>query len=94
MLIPTYNRTPAEFTEPFAAGAVSGLTLLHQQLDVLADPLLAQYRESNDLDAFAASYVGFFEDCFDLSGIAGNCGSDQLPDEHCFARVKVAIAKH
>ena len=46
---------------------VLGLTLLHQQLDVLADPLWAQYRKSNDLDAFAASSIGFFEAAFEPS---------------------------
>ena len=67
MTIPTYNRTPAEFTAPFTDGTASGLTLLHRQLDTLADPLWAQYRESNDLDAFAASYAGFFEAAFEPS---------------------------
>ena len=33
MTIPTYNRTPAEFTEPFTDGAASGLDVLHRQLD-------------------------------------------------------------
>jgi len=65
MAIPTYNRTPAEFAAPFADGAASGLTVLHRQLDVLADPLLAQYRETGDLNAFAASCTGFFEAAFE-----------------------------
>ena len=39
---------------PFADGAACGIALLHRQLDTLADPLWAQYRESNDLDAFAS----------------------------------------
>ena len=67
MTIPTYNRTPAEFTEPFAGGSAAGLRLLHQQLDTLADPLWARYRESNDLDAYASAYVGFFEAAFEPS---------------------------
>jgi hypothetical protein len=67
MVIPTYNRTPAEFAAPFADGTASGLRLLHGQLDVLADPILARYQETGDLDAFAASCVGFFEAAFEPS---------------------------
>ncbi len=65
MTIPTYNRTPAEFTAPFADGtSTAGLTLLHQQLDVLADPILAAYQATGDRDAFAAAYADFFEAAF------------------------------
>jgi hypothetical protein len=61
MTIPAYARTLAEFAEPFADGSAAGLRLLHRQLDILADPLWAQYRESGDLKAFADAYVGFVE---------------------------------
>ncbi len=80
MTIPTYNRTPAEFTAPFADGTASGLTLLHRQLDTLADPLWAQYRQSSDLDAFAAAYAAFFEAAFEpsvFSALAEGRGADE-----------------
>lgn len=65
MVIPTYNRTPAEFTAPFEnQDTAGGLRLLHAQLDTLPDPLWAAYRETSDCDAFAAAYIGFFEAAF------------------------------
>jgi len=80
MAIPTYNRTPAEFAEPFAAGSAAGLKLLHRQLDTLADPLWAQYRETGDRDAFASAYVGFFEAAFEpslFSAVADGRGAEE-----------------
>jgi hypothetical protein len=65
MVIPTYNRTPAEFAAPFAGGrGVDGLRLEHGGLQILDDPIWAQYRRTNDLGAFVAAYVEFFEAAF------------------------------
>ncbi len=64
MAIPTYNRTPGEFTAPFAGGGVSGLRLEHGELHILKDPIWRDYRRDGDLDAFAAAYLDFFEAAF------------------------------
>ncbi len=65
MVIPTYNRTPAEFLAPFAGGRTAGgLRLEQRELHTLEDPIWAEYRRTNDLDAFVAAYVDFFDAAF------------------------------
>ncbi|HEY1260992.1 MAG TPA: hypothetical protein VGF34_17215 [Stellaceae bacterium] len=68
MAIPTYNRTPAEFVAPFAEDADDlGLVLEHSELQILPDPLFAEYEESKDRAAFADSYIDFFAAAFSPS---------------------------
>ena len=75
MTIPTYNRTPREFMAPFADGKpFNGLALERQALKVVPDALWESYRQSGNVDAFAASYVSFFRAAFgpSLFGAAGS----------------------
>lgn len=68
MTIPTWNRTQAEFIEPFRSGAMAGrLTLLRHELRSLSDPYFAEYQSSGDLDCYTADVVGFFRAAFDQS---------------------------
>jgi hypothetical protein len=64
MTIPTWNRTTAEFVEPFEAGAASGLELRRHAARSLPDPYLAKFREDGNLDAYAESVAGFFRAAF------------------------------
>jgi hypothetical protein len=65
MVIPTYNRTPAEFTAPFTAGdAPPDLQLVSADEAVLDDPFWATYRSTHDATAFAAAEVAFFRAAF------------------------------
>jgi hypothetical protein len=62
MTVPTWNRTLAEFTAPFAAGghaAQSGLELVEHSLAVLPDQYLPQYHASGDAGAFADAVSAF-----------------------------------
>ena len=65
MVIPTYNRTPAEFRAPFADGpATSDLQLISAEEAVLDDPFWATYQSTRDVTAFAAAEVAFFRAAF------------------------------
>jgi hypothetical protein len=62
MTVPTWNRTVAEFTAPFASGGratTDGLELLEHSLAALPDQYLPQFRASGDAGAFADSVTGF-----------------------------------
>ena len=62
MNVPTWNRTLAEFTRPFApdgTATTSGLTLLEQSLELVPDQYLLAYRDDGDAAAFADSVSGF-----------------------------------
>jgi hypothetical protein len=71
MTIPTWNRTPAEFLEPFESGAADGLELRRHAARSLPDPYLAAYRENGNLDAYVESVAGFFRAAFGDSLWAG-----------------------
>ena len=62
MNVPTWNRTLAEFTAPFAPGGTAtaaGLTLAEQGLGSVPDQYLAAYRADGDGGAFADSVSAF-----------------------------------
>jgi hypothetical protein len=62
MTVPTWNRTLAEFTAPFAPGgraSEAGLELLEHSLAALPDQYLPQFRASGDAGAFADAVAGF-----------------------------------
>jgi SAM dependent carboxyl methyltransferase len=62
MTIPTWNRTSAEFTEPFEAD--HSLALRRHAERTLPDVYLAAYREDGDLDRYVAAVAGFFRAAF------------------------------
>jgi hypothetical protein len=65
IVIPTYNRTPAEFMAPFGEpDASGGLVLRRHALEVLPDPLWQAFERSGDTAAFAAAATDFFEAAF------------------------------
>jgi hypothetical protein len=64
MTIPTWNRTTAEFVEPFEKGAASGLELRRHAARSLPDPYLAAYREDGDAGRCAEAVAGFFRAAF------------------------------
>lgn len=61
MTIPTWNRTLADFAAPFDddAGITASLELAEHSLQILADPFIAHYEQSNDAQAFADAITGF-----------------------------------
>jgi hypothetical protein len=62
MTVPTWNRTMAEFTAPFAehgSATAAGLDLLEHSLVEVPDSYLPAYRESGDAGTFADSVSGF-----------------------------------
>jgi hypothetical protein len=66
MVIPTWNRRPADFLAPFAgsgAGA-GGLGLRDHRLDILPDAFWAAYQASGDVEAYAKAYTDFFAAAF------------------------------
>jgi hypothetical protein len=60
MVIPTYNRTLAEFKAPFAEGLIGNLELESSSMVVLDDPIWRDYLRSGDATTFAATYADFF----------------------------------
>jgi hypothetical protein len=65
MTIPTWNRTTAEFIEPFESQ--SPLKLRRHEERTLPDVYLAAYREDGSLDRYASAVAGFFRAAFDDS---------------------------
>jgi SAM dependent carboxyl methyltransferase len=65
MTIPTWNRTTAEFTEPFDLH--NPLELRRHTERTLPDVYLAAYREEGSLDRYVAAVAGFFQAAFDDS---------------------------
>ncbi|HLH25963.1 MAG TPA: SAM-dependent methyltransferase [Chloroflexota bacterium] len=61
MVVPTYYRTLAEWTAPFAAGGTIGaaLELVESAPAVLPDAFWPRYEQTHDAQAFAAAYTGF-----------------------------------
>ncbi len=61
MTIPTWNRTLGDFAAPFSDDreVAQALELAEHSLQVLADPFIAQYEQSNDAQAFAEAITGF-----------------------------------
>jgi hypothetical protein len=62
MTIPTWNRTTAEFIEPFDSH--NRLVLRRHAERTLADVYLASYREGGTLDGYVAAVAGFFRAAF------------------------------
>jgi hypothetical protein len=61
MTIPVWNRTTAEFLEPFDSGAVDGtLALRRHAARLLPDTYFAAYSADHDLDRYVTSVVDFF----------------------------------
>ncbi|HEX2507964.1 MAG TPA: hypothetical protein VHK23_06555 [Miltoncostaeaceae bacterium] len=58
MTVPTWNRTPDEFAEPFREGAVA-LELVELEASQLPDRFLAALERDGDREAFAAAVTGF-----------------------------------
>lgn len=68
MTIPTWNRTLAEFTEPFTQGELAGrLELRRAELHTLPDPFLTAFEQDGDVDRYADSVVGSFRAAFEES---------------------------
>lgn len=68
MTIPTWNRTTAEFVEPFESGELEGkLELRRHELRWLADRYFAAYEQDQDLDHYASAVAGFFRAAFEDS---------------------------
>lgn len=82
MTIPTWNRTTAEFLEPFEAGwpqAPSGLELRRHAARSLPDPYLAAFRGDGDLDRYVDSVSGFFRAAFEDSLWAALADASRAP---------------
>lgn len=61
MTIPTWNRTTAEFVEPFETGELNGrLELRRHAARWLPDVYFAAYRKSGDLGRYAQAAADFF----------------------------------
>ena len=96
MTIPTWNRTPAEFTEPFGDGGFEGLELKRHAARSLPDPYLARYKDDGDLDRYTDSVAGFFRAAFWDSLQAGldhnrGRGNTAKVADHFADRLKDAI---
>lgn len=79
MVIPTYNRTLAEFQAPFLPGARMGdLELEHASLVALDDPFWDAYQQDGDAARYANAYAGFFEAAYGPS-LFGVLDSDRNP---------------
>jgi hypothetical protein len=81
MMIPTWNRTAAEFAEPFASGDFDGrLELRRQTLASLPDRYFETYCETGDLDRYVAAVADFFRAAFEQS-LWASLGADRGDDE-------------
>jgi SAM dependent carboxyl methyltransferase len=68
MTIPTWNRTTAEFLEPFDSGEFDGtLELRRHAARWLPDSYFEAYVRDRDLDRYVTSVVDFFHAAFDDS---------------------------
>jgi hypothetical protein len=68
MTIPVWNRTTAEFVEPFESGEFEGrLELLRHAARWLPDRYFEAYDRDGDLDRYVESVAGFFRAAFDES---------------------------
>ena len=95
MSIPTWNRTLAEFTAPFDADGVLGLTLLESELDFAPDAYLAAYREDHDARKFGAAVSSFlraFTEPSLFGGLARAAGATSTIADRVYARVAEAAA--
>jgi hypothetical protein len=95
MSIPTWNRTLAEFTAPFAGpdGGAFGLTLLESDLDFAHDAYLVAYREDHDAQKFGAAVSGFlraFTEPSLFAGLARAPGARTAIADRVYARVAAA----
>jgi hypothetical protein len=64
MVVPTWNRRPADYLAPFGTPAAAGLTVEAQQFDILPDRFWAAYQSSGDTAAYAGAYADFFAAAF------------------------------
>lgn len=79
MVIPTYNRTLAEFQAPFLPGTRMGeLELEHASLVTLDDPYWDAYKQNGDAARFANAYASFFEAAYGPS-LFGVLDEDRSP---------------
>jgi hypothetical protein len=68
MLIPTWNRTLAEFAEPFGEDQLRGrLALRRREMRSLPDPYYEVYQRDGDLDRYVDAVVGAFRAAFEES---------------------------
>jgi len=67
MTIPTWNRSLAEFTEPFSGGDRQRLELRRAELCALPDPYYEAYRVDGDLETYVDAVVGAFRAAFEES---------------------------
>lgn len=68
MTIPTWNRTTAEFVEPFEAGGLDGaLELRRHAARWLPDHYFEAFSSDGDLDRYTQSVAGFFRAAFEQS---------------------------
>jgi len=68
MTIPTWNRTAAEFVEPFEAGEADGaLELRRHAARWLPDRYFDAFSSDGDLDRYTQSVAGFFRAAFEQS---------------------------
>jgi hypothetical protein len=72
MTIPTWNRTQAEFTEPFESGELEGrLELRRSELRWLPDRYFEAYEQDRDLERYVDGVADFFRAAFEESLLAG-----------------------
>jgi hypothetical protein len=65
MTIPTWNRTMAEFVDPFTNGELGGrLELRRHELHWLPDPYFEAYESDGDLDRYVEGVAGAFRAAF------------------------------
>ena len=96
MSVPTYNRTLAEFSEPFdTGGAADGLMLLECELDHTPDPYLAAYRVDHDAQKFALALSGMlraFTEPSLFGGLHRAAGARTTIADRVYARVAETAA--
>ncbi len=83
MVIPTYNRTLAEFTAPFSQNDMAGVLELESASKVaLDDPYWNAFQKDGDAAAFANSYTDFFRAAYgpSLFGALDPAAQQQIAD--------------
>lgn len=81
MTIPTWNRTEAEFLDPFTSGDFDGrLQCRRHVLHSLPDPYFETYSADGDLDRYVDSVAGFFTAAFEQS-LWAQLGADRSDGE-------------
>jgi SAM dependent carboxyl methyltransferase len=90
MTIPTWNRTLAEFVEPFDQDELRGhLELRRRDLRSLPDPFFEVYRTDGDIDRYVGAVVGSFRAAFEES-LWATLDSDR--DAKARAGIRLAFA--